>query len=296
MQKLINKYIEYSSQMNTDSKHTAIAYRGDIEQFEQFLIREGIDYNKVDRNVILNYITFLRVEKNMKSSSVARKVSSIRSFYNYLNQYCGLLENPFVMIKLGKKEKKIPEFLFYEEIDLLLNSIELDTDENIRNRAMFELMYACGLRASEVVTFTLKDLDLQEQVVRILGKGSKERIIPFHNEARRCLELYINKVRAKWNSTNTDICFLNQRGKPLTTRGLEYILDKVVINSGLILKVHPHMFRHSFATHMLDNGADLRVVQELMGHSSLSATQIYTHVSPDRLKDVYENSFPLAEE
>ena len=195
-------------------------------------------------------------------------------------------------VYMGKKEKKIPEFLFYDEMIELLESIPLDTDENIRNRAMFEMMYACGLRVSEVVSLKIDDIDLNDQIVRVVGKGSKERIIPFYDEAKEYLILYLNKVRKKMCTDKERNCFLNLKGQPLTTRGVQYILDKVVLKSGLLLKVHPHMFRHSFATHLLDNGADLRIVQELLGHSNLSTTQIYTHVSKEHLKNTYKKAFP----
>lgn len=292
MNEWIEKFLDYTASINTDSIHTRDAYRRDLENYQIFLEREQIEYDQADRQIILNYISYLRLECNLKNASVLRRISAVRSFYRYLNEYHGLESNPFALIKLGKKEKKIPEFLFYDEMDALLNSIPLDNDENIRNRAMFELMYACGLRVSEIVSLRVDDIDLNEQILRVTGKGKKERIIPFYDEAADILKLYLNKVRKKWCSEKERICFLNQKGKQLTTRGVEYILDKVVMKSSLLLKVHPHMFRHSFATHLLDNGADLRIVQELLGHSSLSTTQIYTHVSKEHLKKTYEKAFP----
>lgn len=292
MQEMIKKFIEYNSNINTDSSHTRLAYKKDLEQFKVFLDREGIEYDKIDRSIVLNYISYLRMECFLKNSSVSRKISSIRTFYRYLSEYQGIGINPFAMIKLGKKDKKIPEFLFYDEMDQLLNSISLDNDENIRNRAMFELMYACGLRVSEAVNLKVKDIDFNDRVVRIMGKGSKERIIPFYDEAKECLLIYLKTVRPKWCDSKEEACFVNMRGKALTTRGLYYILEKVVLKSGLLISVHPHMFRHSFATHLLDNGADLRVVQELLGHSSLSTTQIYTHITPEHLKKEYNKAFP----
>lgn len=292
MNEWIDKFLDYIASANTNSEHTRDAYQRDLNHFQTFLEREQISYDQADRQIILNYITYLRMECNLKNSSVLRRISTVRSFYRYLSEYHGLDKNPFALIKLGKKEKKIPEFLFYDEMDALLNSISLDNDENIRNRAMFEIMYACGLRVSEVVSLRIDDIDLNEQILRVIGKGSKERIVPFYDEAAEILKLYLKEVRRKWCDEKERICFLNLKGKPLTTRGVQYILDKVVLKSGLLLKVHPHMFRHSFATHLLDNGADLRVVQELLGHSSLSTTQIYTHVSREHLKNTYEKAFP----
>ena len=292
MNEWIEKFIEYNSQINTNSEHTKDAYLRDLNKFRDYLDQEGILFDDVDREIILNYISYLRLECNLKNSSVARRISSVRSFYRYLGEFYGLSNNPFALVKLGKKEKKIPEFLFYDEMIELLESIPLDTDENIRNRAMFEMMYACGLRVSEVVSLKIDDIDLSDQIVRVVGKGSKERIIPFYDEAKEYLVLYLNKVRKKMCTDKERNCFLNLKGQPLTTRGVQYILDKVVLKSGLLLKVHPHMFRHSFATHLLDNGADLRIVQELLGHSNLSTTQIYTHVSKEHLKNTYKKAFP----
>lgn len=291
MNEWIDKFIHYNSQLNTNSEHTKDAYVRDLKKFQEFLEKEGIQFDEVDRQLILNYISYMRLECHLKHATVARRISSLRSFYRYLSEFYGLSKNPFALIKLGKKEKKIPEFLFYEEMIELLESIALDNDENIRNRAMLEMMYACGLRVSEVVSLRIDDIDLNDQIIRVLGKGNKERVIPFYDEAKKCLLLYLN-IRKKYCTEKEKICFLNMRGKPLTTRGVQYVLDKVVMKSHLLLKVHPHMFRHSFATHLLDNGADLRIVQELLGHSNLSTTQIYTHVSKEHLKNTYEKAFP----
>ena len=159
---------------------------------------------------------------------------------------------------------------------------------------MLELMYGCGLRVSELINLEINDIDTTNCLIRILGKGNKERIIPFYDEAKECLVLYLNKVRKKMCTEKERNCFLNLKGNPLTTRGVQYVLDKVVLKSGLLLKVHPHMFRHSFATHLLDNGTDLRVVQELLGHADISTTQIYTHLTNKRLREVYTKAHPRA--
>ena len=289
---IIEKFLSYNSQMNTDSIHTEDAYRRDLMHFKNYLDRECVKFDEVERKIIINYISHLRVDCKLKNSSIARKISSLRCFYRYLAQYHGMQGFPFAMISSGKIEKKIPEFLFYDEMVDLLESIPLDTDENIRNRAMFEIMYACGLRLSEVVNLSIRDIDLNEQILRVVGKRKKERIVPFYDDAKECLQLYLKKVRPKKAAKDNTTCFLNHRGEKFTNRGIQYILDKVVFKSGLPLKVHPHMFRHSFATHLLDNGADLRIVQELLGHDNLSTTQIYTHVTTEKIKKTYEEAFP----
>lgn len=280
---------------NSGSVHTEQSYRLDLIKFKAFCLQEGIDhFEAVDRTLILNYISYLRRECLLKTSSIARHLSTLRSFYRFLSE-CGVsMEDPFAHVKAGKKSKKIPEFLYAEEMDQLLDSIPLTTKENIRNRALFEMMYACGLRLSEVKDLKLKDVDMQDQVVRICGKGNKERIVPFHDEAKRILTLYLKEVRGMWCDDTCEELFVNQRGKGLSARGIQYLLDGVVLQSGLHIHVHPHMFRHSFATHLLDNGADLRVVQELLGHVNLSTTQIYTHVTQKKLIDTYNHALSRA--
>ena len=262
MDEWIEKFLVYHSQMNTNSIHTQDAYRRDLINFKNYLNTQCVKFDDVDRQLIMNYISYLRLDENLKNSSIARRLSTLRCFYRYLAQFYGLQGFPFAMISIKKVEKKIPEFLFYDEMVDLLESISLDNDENIRNRAMFEIMYACGLRVSEVVNLEIKDIDLDEQILRVVGKRKKERIVPFYDEAKDILIMYLKQVRPKKATPDNDVCFLNMRGEKLTSRGVQYILDKVVLKSGLLLKVHPHMFRHSFATHLLDNGADLRIVQE----------------------------------
>lgn len=291
----IERFLNHIDHINSGSKHTREAYDRDIEKFVEFLGREGIEsFEEVDRNIVMNYISYLREECFHQGNSVLRRISTLRSFYHYLNEYDSVSTHPFSYVKLGKKTRKIPEFLYYEEVETLFDSIDLECDEGIRNRAMFELMYASGLRVSETVQLKVEDVNFREGFVKIVGKGEKDRIVPFYSAAGQRLEDYLRKVRPKLCGDDHTFVFVNKRGKPLTSRGVQYILDKVVGKSGLILNVHPHMFRHSFATHLLDNGADLRVVQELLGHSSLSTTQIYVHVTQERLKEAYEKALPRA--
>ncbi len=301
MEEYLERFLTYIDSTHTGSKHTNDAYKRDIIEFINFLHCEGIsNLNEVDRIVVMNYISELRNKKGIdggmiKNSSIARKLSSLRSFYKYLNEYIGIQNNPFLYFKSPKQQRKIPEFLFYDEIDLFLSSFDLQKDAGIRDRALFELMYACGLRVSEVVNLKLQDIDFQDQIVRILGKGEKERIVPFYDIAKEMLVKYIRETRPKWmGKEKHDFVFINQRGKPLTSRGVQYRMQEACKNCDLHIHVHPHMFRHSFATHLLDNGADLRVVQELLGHSSLSTTQIYVHVTQERLKKAYEQAHPRA--
>lgn len=299
MEEQVTAFLTYIQQKHTGSVHTKDAYERDIQSFISFLHQEQITaFEDVDRIVLMNYITSLHNEdqKVLSNATIARKLSSLRSFYRYLNSYFHIEKNPFLYFKAPKQSRKIPEFLFYDEMDTFLSSFQLDDDAQLRDRAMFELMYASGLRVSELTQLTLKDIDFTNQIVKIHGKGDKERIVPFYDVACIMVQRYINEVRCKWCRGDHDIVFVNQKGAKLTSRGVQYRMELAEKQLQLPMHLHPHMFRHSFATHLLDNGADLRVVQELLGHASLSTTQIYVHVSKERLKDSYLQAHPRAQE
>ncbi|MEG0327914.1 MAG: tyrosine-type recombinase/integrase [Erysipelothrix sp.] len=271
---------------NTSSEHTADAYYRDVSQFLEFIGSHNV--LEVDDKLAYSYLNEL-YESGLSSASVARKISSLRSFYKFLQQNYGALVNPFIHIKIRKQSRKLPQFLMFDEIEKLLLSCD-DSNLGIRNQILIELMYACGLRVSEVCNLKCKDIDTSERVVRVIGKGNKERILFYYDALNPKLMNYLNVVRPKLSKEGEDFVFVNGQGKPLTTRGVQYILEKQSEKAGLKIKVHPHMLRHSFATHLLDNGASLRIVQELLGHESLSTTQIYTHVSMKRIKDAYDEA------
>lgn len=301
MEELLARFLQYMDSLNSGSVHTRAAYQRDIREFISFLQEEGIEeLQDADRIIVMNYIASLRekpgVSGEMKNSTIARKLSSLRSFYRYLNEYVGITQNPFLYFKTPRRAKRIPEFLFYDEMDTFLSSFDLDTPDGLRDRAMFELMYACGLRVSEAASLRLYDIDLHDRILTIHGKGNKQRIVPFYALAGELLEHYLQEVRPQWMKEEHDVVFINQRGKGLTTRGIQYRMQLAADTCSLSVHVHPHMFRHSFATHLLDNGADLRVVQELLGHASLSTTQVYVHVTQERLKQAYTHAHPRAQE
>ncbi|MEG0328955.1 MAG: tyrosine recombinase [Longicatena sp.] len=300
MDELVKRFLLYIDQRNSGSEHTLDAYHRDILEFVKFLKKQDIhDFNEVDRIVVMDFIAMLHesqgVHGTLKNSTIARKLSSLRSFYHYLNEYVGINQNPFLYFKTPKLAKRIPEFLFYDEMDMFLNSFDLSDCVSLRNRAMFELMYACGLRVSEAADCMIQDIDFHDQILRVNGKGDKQRLVPFYEDAGNLLKRYIQDVRSVWmKEKQHSYVFVNQRGDKLTSRGIQYIMEKSANFCDLHVHLHPHMFRHSFATHLLDNGADLRIVQELLGHASLSTTQIYVHVSQERLKNVYIEAHPRA--
>lgn len=293
----MESFLEYKYLVNSRSEHTKNSYRRDLVQFAQYLDTEHLDYKEVTYQIIISYLTRIRNEssKPLSNKTIARKVSALRSFYQYLQQKDVVTSNPFIQVKSGKLKRKLPDFLFEEEIDMLLDGIDESDDMGIRNRAMLELMYACGLRVSEVVSLTLSNIDFTERYVRVIGKGSKERIVPFYEGIGERVWEYVLGVRADLlakNNQNHDFIFVSMTGNKLTPRGVQYILNEQVRRCGLTLQVHPHTLRHSFATHLLDHGCDLRIVQEFLGHSSLSTTQIYVHTTTGKLKEAYFASHP----
>lgn len=295
MYKFLEDYQRYLKLNQQVADNTLEAYIRDVKRFLDFLQSEGIDdLNAVDNYTVRTFITKLRLgeiaEVSISDNSLARNISALRSFYYYLIEFHHFEKNPFINVKQIKQKQNVPEFLFFNEIEQLLDSIETDDFIGLRNRLMFEMMYGCGLRVAEVCDLKVSDINIKERYVRIFGKGSKERIVPFHPLIQSLLKEYLNIYEAY--DLDHDYLFINNRKQPLTTRGIQYILDQVVLKSGLNKKVSPHMLRHSFATHLLDNGADIKVVQELLGHANISTTQIYTHVSIDKLVKVYQEAHP----
>ncbi len=294
----IDNFLKSIKLKNTGSKHTESAYSRDLKQFYDFCLAHNInDFKSVDLTFIHEYIYFLntKTKLGLKSSSLARKLSSLRSFYDFLLTQETITYNPFHDVSAIKQSHHLPDFLLFDEVMALLDSFDLSEMDCYRNRVMFELMYACGLRVSECVNLRIREIDLQDDSLRFIGKGSVERMIPFYPSMHDLLKTYLRSIRPQFkNALNHEFVFVNSKGDRMTSRGFQYLLDKAARDAGLKRTVHPHMLRHSFATHLLDNGADLRVVQELLGHANLSTTQIYTHVTLDRLKDSYLKAFDRA--
>lgn len=279
------------------SIHTLTHYLKDLDQFFIFLETEGIDQlSLVDEAVVRLFLMQLYDEK-LNRRTVARKLSTLRMFYRFLERENKVTENPFLLTHLPKQDKKLPHFLYQEELTKLFLVSDLETPTGQRDQALLELLYATGMRVSECQQLELIDFDFYLHTVKVLGKGRKERYIPFGSFAEQALKRYIDKGRlellAKAKESHQAV-FLNARGNPLTTRGMRLILNKLVEKAAVSIHIHPHVLRHTFATHLLNEGADLRSVQELLGHEHLSSTQIYTHVTKDRLRDVYMNSHPRA--
>ena len=298
LDKLANQYLEYLQYQRHYSIKTIESYSRQINHFICFLNQEAIDdYDNVNYLMLRGYLIKL-YEENLAKTSINHKLSVLRSFFNYLLKEELIVDNPFLLIESQKTAQRNPYFLFLEEMIDLLESIETKDDLGIRNKAMLELMYASGLRCSEVVNLQISNIDLDQMILLIHGKGNKDRYVPFHEYARDWLIRYIEDARTNLMIKNEghSFVFVNKFGNPLTNRGVEDIVDRVTRQYDPTKKIHPHTIRHSFATHLLNAGADIRTVQELLGHENLATTQIYTHITKDHLKEVYLYAHPRSRE
>ncbi|MDD8048956.1 MAG: tyrosine recombinase XerC [Thomasclavelia sp.] len=290
---LRDKYIDYIENEKKYSDKTVDSYLREINSFIDYLNKENINkFSDVKYSLLRGYMAYL-ASSNLSKNSINHKITSLRSFYKYLIKNDYVNDNPFVLLENIKTPKRNPEFLFADEMIALLDSIDVSDNLGIRNKAMFELMYASGLRCSEIVNLELNDIDFSRQLLLIHGKGSKDRYVPFHDYAKTQLLNYIQNARQELTSqTSSTYVFVNKFGNQLTNRGVEKVLDKICMNYDSTKRIHPHVIRHSFATHLLNNGADIRTVQELLGHENLSTTQIYTHITKEHLKEVYQKAHP----
>ncbi|WP_112182701.1 MULTISPECIES: tyrosine recombinase XerC [Paraliobacillus] len=296
--KLLQQFQEYLQIEKNASPYTLIYYTKDIETFYKFLSEESIDFlPDIDYHVVRLFLT-KQYDLQLSRRSVSRKISSLRSFFRFLEREEKVQTNPFLNLTLPKADKLVPDFLYQQELEKLFAICDLETPLGQRNQAILELMYATGIRVSECTTLTKEAVDFSLKTILVIGKGRKERYIPFGSFAETALQRYINDGREillkKSSSFPTNTIFLNAKGTPLTTRGVRLIFNNLVKDTALTINLHPHTLRHTFATHMLNAGADLRSVQELLGHEHLSSTQIYTHVTKDRLRHIYMDSHPRA--
>ena len=293
MDKYITLFLNYLvNERNYPNDTTAKNYELDLLNYQDFLKENNLNYLKITKDDIRSYLKYLDKLK-YKNSSISRHLSSLRTFYSFLVNEGVIESNIFKSISSPKKKKQLPNFLQYDEVEKMLSVCDLKEPLHIRNRLIIETLYDTGIRVSELVNIKLNDLNIATKEIRVLGKGSKERIVYFGDYEIDILNLYLNQARPKLlKNKSNDYLLLNHLGDRLTDRGVRLIIDDVIKKASLKHKVSPHTLRHTFATHLLNEGADLKSVQELLGHSSLSTTQIYTHVSNERLRSVYLKSHP----
>lgn len=291
--KELKQFLTYLKVEKSYSDYTITNYQLDIKSFLEDCKKKNIDYHKITYREARSYVNHLYTKQNEKASSISRKISSIRSFYRYLSSLG--IENPsFSLLKLPKKGKRLPKYLEYNELEEMFVIPDLNTPLGQRDSLIIELLYASGMRVGELVSITLEDINYYQKSIKILGKGNKERIVYYNNTTEKRLNTYLEDGRRKLNRKDSKFLFLNHLGGVLTTRGVELVINKVIEKTSLTKHVTPHMLRHSFASHLLNEGCDLLSVQELLGHESLSATNIYTHITNDRMKDVYLKTHPRA--
>ena len=289
MEKYIEKFIRYLEIEKNYSVHTILNYRLDLEGFKKFL--SDTDIEKVEYLTLRKYLAVLK-EKNLGTRTIGRRLSTLRSFFKFLTREGYLKTNPILVLSSPKQEKHLPQFMTEEEVSRLIESAfaKNEKDERgLRDRAVLETFYSSGMRISEVVGLSIADIDFIGGIVKVMGKGKKERIVPIGETAIAAIRGYLKKRKKQ-----SEALFLNKNGRRITARGTRNIVVKYIRLAGIKQGVSAHTFRHSFATHLLNRGADLRTVQELLGHANLSTTQIYTHLTTDRLKSVYDKAHPRA--
>ena len=297
MQEVFNKYINYLEAEKNASPYTVRNYTTDLLGFFNFLkTKEISSLQEVDKHVLRDYLSHL-MEEGIVKASIARKLSAIRSFYRYLLREGMVTTNPVASTSSPKLDKRLPSFLTPEETVRLLEAPDLSTPQGLRDRGLMELLYASGIRVSELVNLDMERVNFDTNEIRVWGKGSKERMVLMGKPAAEALKTYLSQGRPKLlGDKRSSALFVNRYGGRLIARRIQRILGKYASLAGINKRVYPHLLRHTFATHLLDGGAGLRVVQELLGHASLSSTQIYTHVTKSQAKKVYLSAHPMARE
>lgn len=292
MYKYIEEFIKYLEVQKNYSPNTLLNYRKDLDEYYDFLNDNNYLFNDMDYKKCTNYLLFLD-KRNLKKTSISRRLSSLRTFYKYLVLNSVLETNPFNLVSSPKKEKRMPKFINYSSIDEIFNVPNIKTKEGQREKVILEVLYGAGIRVSELVNIKLKDIDFDNKNILIFGKGSKERMVSFGEIAYDSMKLFINEGRKEYlEDKNSEYLIVGKNELKLTTRRIEQIIEDLIKRTSIKMNITPHMFRHTFATHMLDQGADLVAVQELLGHESLSSTEIYTHISNEHLRDVYYKCHP----
>lgn len=296
-ERILDEYTTYLKIERHLAENTVKSYNSDLTKYIGYLKNNDIkDFVKVDRYTILGFLEYLK-NSGKTSNTLIRYISTLRKFHEYLFLEKITSINPMLKVDTPKKKKTLPKVMSVEEVEKLLDVPDTTTDLGIRDRTILEVMYATGMRISEISHLTLDDLHLNMGIIQTIGKGNKERIIPLGSVALDWLNRYLNNARQKLemkNAQDIDYVFLNYRGGQISRQGLWKVIKKLVQEAGITKNVTPHTLRHSFATHLLENGANLRIVQELLGHSDITTTQIYTHISTQRLNDIYNEYHPRA--
>jgi len=293
MQDLIEAFLNYISVERGLAKNTILSYKEDLGFYTKYLNGRNIDsISRSSKNDIMDFM-LAQKEQGLSANSISRRLAAIKAFYRFLVRERILKSDPTSLMEAPKLWKRVPETLSLNEIERLIAQPDIRNKRGIRDKAILEIMYATGMRASEVVSLKLENVNLDIGFVRCIGKGNKERIIPLGKKAKAAIELYLHKSRPSFaRKKEADVLFLSRLGKRISRQSLWKIIKKYARLAGIKKEIRPHILRHSFATHLLEHGADLRSVQEMLGHSDISTTQIYTHVNKDRLKAIHRMFHP----
>ena len=290
-------YLRYLKDERNYSPKTIDSYKRDVEKFFDFLLEEDINMDDVDRQIVRNFLT-KELNNGVSKRSCKRRLSALNRFYQFCVKKGYVSINPLEFVDSPKTDKRYPKVLYKEQVKEILDANRKRTDFlKDRDQAILSILYYSGIRASELCGLKMQSVSLNQRIVRVIGKGNKERLVPITEICKKDIETYLKTTRPILSSRTKEApsaLFLSKSGQPITVRSLEFILDQVELKTGTFVDLHPHLLRHSFATHLLENGADLRVIQELLGHSSINATQVYTHVTDEAMKETYLNSFPRA--
>lgn len=293
MNKQLEDFINYLEYERNYSNNTIIAYKNNVLQLVDYLNTNKInDLKKVDYDTIRNYLSYLHGKK-YEAKSISRMISSLRSFFKYLKANNIISNNPMLLISNPKVEKKLPKYLTINEVEKILNTPDMSDSVGIRDAFILELLYVSGIRVSELVNIKLSDVEISEKKIKILGKGSKERYVLYGSRCEELLNKYMC-VRNRFLKYPNEYLILSKTGRKLNTREVRNIINRIKTKAGVDISISPHTFRHTFATHMLNEGADLRAVQELLGHENLSTTTIYTHLTNEKLRRTYLDTHPRA--
>ena len=287
-------FLKYIKIEKNYSENTIISYKKDLVEYEEYLKEKNTNIKNTDYKFVRSYLTYM-FDKKYEKKTISRHISTLRSYYKYLYEEKKINKNPMELISNPKLDKKLRNFLYYDELEILLNIPDRSTVLGLRDALILELLYSTGIRVSELINIKMKDINRSNKKILIMGKGSKERYVLYGEVLSKLLDLYLDESRSKLNK-NSEYLILNKNGNKITDRGIRLIISNILKKGSLDFHVSPHTLRHTFATHMLENGADLKSVQELLGHENLSTTQVYTHVTNERLRSVYLKTHPRAKE
>lgn len=291
--KYIDKYLEYLKVERKYSNKTILSYKDDLIEYNEFLGNNFTNILNIDMNIVNNYMKYL-YDRKITKSSISRKLSSIRGLYNYLVREDIIKENHFNKIQNPKRELYLPKFLKDEELDKIFSVCNSNNPTEERDTLIIELLYATGVRVSELVNIKIKDINREEKLIKVLGKGNKERMVIYNNHTKKALDTYLKDGYNYFNKKSSEYLILNKNGNKLSERYIREIINRKVSQASLDIKISPHTLRHTFATDILENGADLMTVKELLGHESLNTTSIYTHITNEQIKKTYNLAHPRA--